>query len=403
MAKTAQVLIEGLIDPYSYTASITGIRDSLSWQGQFDEIEVTINSNGGDIAEGLGMYDQLRSYEVPIRTIVIGQCCSAATIVFLAGKTRLIFENVVAFMVHQASAEPYGSLTADQARTLADLIDGYNDRMSKIYMEATGADAETVAVWISKDTFMSAAEAVANKFATGISSPIKARFYARLKPEDFPQSNSSTSKIDYGMKIIRDQFKRIMASVNARLNNPVVEAKKVTTSTGEELDIEYAGDSMAEGDPVNKNGEPAPDGEYTIDGIKVTVKDGKVEKIDTGDTSTDTTAEGDTTVTASNEDEDEEDEATELVRLRAENSDLKSRVSANEKSINTISAQMKVLLGSKESPDPKLPAPKGTQKKVQARATEVDDEEQERQDALDERKAKGYGITVEQLREREGR
>lgn len=402
MAKTAQILIEGIIDSYSYTASIAGVRDALSWQGQFDEIEVTINSCGGDIAEGLGIYDQLRSYEVPIKTIVIGQCCSAATIVFLAGKTRLIYENVVAFMVHQASAEIIGAATADEMRLVANLVDGYNDRMSKIYMEATGKDAETVAEWISKDTYMTALDAVTNGFATAIAKPVQARFYARVPAKPSPESTNQP-QIDSAMNIITNQAKRLATVVMALLSGVKVEAKEVTTSTGETLTIDMPGDTLAEEQTVKKDGEPAADGTYTIDGVKITVKDGKIASVDTGDSSTDTTASDETSVSASAEGDtqeesgDEGDLATQLAAEKAKNAELEARVTAMEASNTTIKAQMIKILGAKESADPKIPAPKGTQKKVSAVAT-PDEEEQSRQDMLDERAAIGRGMTLEEYR-----
>ncbi|WP_157589053.1 Clp protease ClpP [Spirosoma arboris] len=406
MGKTASIFIDGEVNSYSYTASIQGVRDTLNWSGQFDDITVTINSCGGDIAEGLGIYDLLRSYEKPITTVVIGQCCSAATIIFLAGSTRLIYENVVAFMVHQAAGEPNGPATADQLRTIADFVDSYNERMTAIYIEHTGASAETVAEWLSKDSFMTAQEALDNGFATAIAKPVQAKYYAsrRYTP---PSPSTNQPQIDPKMKIITNQAKRLATVVMALLAGAKVVAKEVTTSTGEKLTIDMADDTLAEEQTVTKDGEPAPDGKYTIDGVEITVKGGKIEKIDTGGTSTDVnaedettvTAEDDTTVTAENEEESEEepDLAQQLADEKAKTTALEAKVTALERNQATVTAQMKLLLGTKESGEPKVPAPKGVKKKVTAVAV-PDEDEQERQDMLDERAAKGLGMTLEEYR-----
>ncbi|GAB3552882.1 Clp protease ClpP [Spirosoma fluminis] len=408
MAKTASVFLEGEISYYSYMASIQGVREQLTWQGQFDEIQVTINSCGGDMAEGLGIYDLLRSYGVPITTVVIGQCCSAATIVFLAGnKARLIYENVVAFMVHQASGGGEG--TADELRTIADFIDSYNERMAAIYIEVTGLDAEAVAELMSKDSFMTAEEAVANSFATSIAKPVQAKYSCRppAKPPISvaasaeatpPASTPSTQSISEStMKILKDKWSRVSASVTALLNGKTIVARKVTTDSGEELDIETVdgGDNYAEGDVVRKGSDPAPDGSYRVGNVTIVVKDGKIESL-TSEESVDTTASNETTVTASG------DDGAELETLRQENATLQQektalegRVTAMESTIGTVNAKMKILLGSRESADLNIPAGNKTTKPVSARAKVESDEETERQAMLEERKNRGLGKTAE--------
>lgn len=398
MGKTASIFIDGEVNNWSYSASLQGVRDTLNYSGQFDDILVTINSCGGDIAEGFAIYDLLGSYGVPIKTVVIGQCCSAATIIFLAGKERLIYENVVAFMVHQA-AGGIENATADQMRTVADFIDSYNERMTAIYIEKTGKTAEVVAEWMSKDSFMTAQEALDNGFATAIQKPVTAKYACTRPLPPAPTASSNQSPNTDVMKIIKDQWKRIQASFTARVENPEVKAKKVTTSTGEELDIAYAGDSIAEGDPVTKDGEAAADGTYTIDGVKVKVKGGIVESIDTEDTSKDVTASDDTkvdddktpTVTASADSDAPADLATitaERDKLAQEKEELTNRVNLLETNQTTITAQMRVLLGSKTSADPKVPAPKGVVKALNV-GEDDEDEDPERAEMLESRKKRG--------------
>jgi len=405
VGKTASIYIDGEVNNWSYSASLQGVRDTLSYSGQFDDILVTINSCGGDIAEGFAIYDLLGSYGVPIKTVVIGQCCSAATIIFLAGSERLIYENVVAFMVHQA-AGGIENATADQMRTVADFIDSYNERMTAIYIEKTGKTAEVVAEWMSKDSFMTAQEALDNGFATAIQKPVTAKYACTRPLPAAPTASSNQSPNTDVMKIIRNGWDRITASFNARLATPTIVAKKVTTETGEELDIAYAGDSIAEGDPVTKDGEAAPDGTYTIDGVKVVVKGGIVDSIDAGDTSKDVTASDDTkvaddktpAVTASADTTTDTPDLDTVIAERdaaiAERDQLTARVTTLETNTTAVTAQLRTLLGSRVSPDLAVPNPKGVVKAVNT-AEEVDDEEVERQNMLNERANRGKPKTAE--------
>lgn len=377
------------------------------YSGQFDEIQVTINSCGGDIAEGFAIYDLLGSYGVPITTVVIGQCCSAATIIFLAGSTRLIYENVVAFMVHQA-AGGIDNATADQMRTVADFIDSYNERMAAIYIEKTGKTAEIVAEWMSKDSFMTAQEALDNGFATAIQKPVTAKYACTRPLPPTPIASSNQSPNTDVMKIIRKQWDRITASITARLATPEVVAKKVTTESGEELDIAYAGDSIAEGDPVTKDGVAAEDGTYTIDGVKVKVKGGVVESIDAGDTSKDVTASNEivvddkttppVTASADTDTPDLETVIAERDAAIAERDQLTARVNTLETSQTTITAQMRILLGNKVSPDLAVPNPKGVVKAVLSDDDE-DEEEAERREMLEKRANRGKPQTAEATKE----
>jgi ATP-dependent Clp endopeptidase proteolytic subunit ClpP len=405
VVKAAVVYIEGEISGSSYTASIQGVRDQLMWQGQFDAIQVTINSHGGDIAEGLGIYDTLRSFNLPITTIVIGQCCSAATIVFLSGDERLIYENVVAFMVHQASGGAHG--TADQLRTVADFIDSYNDRLRSIYMEKTKQDEEVVRGWMSEDTFMNAEQALANGFATMIAKPVEAKYtcsrpvtaieppvVTALAPTPTPPSHSPNQSTN-PMKIIIDRTERFLRGVTAIAEGKTIVAKKVTTSTGEELDIDTVDedDAWAEDDVVRKNGEPAPDGEYTVGNVTFVVKDGKIASFKADDSKDAVTASADATATTTDATPAVTASADEeLTRLRSENELLKTQ-NATLTSTNTIVTakliQSTTILGKKESKDVSIPAPAAPDRTVTARASAAVDEDPDRTAMLEKRKNRG--------------
>jgi ATP-dependent Clp protease protease subunit len=73
-------------------------------------IELVINSIGGDIYDGLALYDNLRHSNCKIITIGQGIIASMAVIVFLAGDIRLMTKNA-RLMYHQASLDFTGKLS----------------------------------------------------------------------------------------------------------------------------------------------------------------------------------------------------------------------------------------------------------------------------------------------------
>lgn len=64
-------------------------------------INVNINSYGGEVAEGLAIYNALKNHSATVRTRCDGFACSAASVVFMAGDVRLMNEASL-LMIHNA-------------------------------------------------------------------------------------------------------------------------------------------------------------------------------------------------------------------------------------------------------------------------------------------------------------
>ena len=66
-----------------------------------DQINVYINSYGGEVAEGLAIYNQLKRHKAKVKTVCDGFACSAASVVFMAGDER-IMSTASLLMIHNA-------------------------------------------------------------------------------------------------------------------------------------------------------------------------------------------------------------------------------------------------------------------------------------------------------------
>ena len=139
-----------------------------------NELVVEINSVGGDVMAGLGIYNMLRSWAKDGKTVttrVTGVAASIASIIALAGDKREMPKNTFA-MVHQASTFAVG--TADDMRDAADMLDKVDGSLRGIYMDRMGVDETKAKEIMAKDTWLTADESMDLGFATALIEDIKA-------------------------------------------------------------------------------------------------------------------------------------------------------------------------------------------------------------------------------------
>lgn len=139
-----------------------------------NELVVEINSVGGDVMAGLGIYNMLRNWAKDgkvVTTRVTGVAASIASIIALAGDKREMPKNTFA-MVHQASTFAVG--TADDMRDAADTLDKVDGSLRGIYMDRMGVDEAKAKEIMAKDTWLTADESMDLGFATALIEDIKA-------------------------------------------------------------------------------------------------------------------------------------------------------------------------------------------------------------------------------------
>jgi ATP-dependent Clp endopeptidase proteolytic subunit ClpP len=121
------------------------------------DIEVHINSPGGDVFDGLAIYNSLAQRPGKVTTIVDGIAASAASFIAMAGTQRLICPGAM-MMIHDASGLCMGN--ASDMRETAELLDKVSDNIAGIYADQTGrADGWRDAM--QQETWYNADEAVA--------------------------------------------------------------------------------------------------------------------------------------------------------------------------------------------------------------------------------------------------
>jgi len=130
-----------------------------------DEIRVHINSYGGDVAEGLAIYNVLREHKAKITTICDGFACSAASVVFMAGDKR-VMQPASLLMIHNAWTVAMGN--AAELRKTADDIETITQASVEAYKKVATISEEEIKALMDAETWILPKDAVDYGFATDI-------------------------------------------------------------------------------------------------------------------------------------------------------------------------------------------------------------------------------------------
>ena len=119
------------------------------------EIYLYINSPGGLVTAGLGIYDTMQYIKPDVSTLCIGQAASMGSFLLAAGKKGKRFSLPNSrIMVHQPSAGFQGQATDIEIH--ANEVLALKKRLNEIYSKHTGKSVEEIKSALERDNFMTA-------------------------------------------------------------------------------------------------------------------------------------------------------------------------------------------------------------------------------------------------------
>jgi ATP-dependent Clp protease protease subunit len=130
--------------------------NELQSLGNVAEIELHIHSPGGNLLDGLAIYNALKRHPAKIHGIVDGIAASAASIILMASDTITMPEDAF-LMIHNAQGGIYGD--AEDLRGMADTMEKLQSSAVDIYQTRTGLDRQEILTMMSNETWMTASEA----------------------------------------------------------------------------------------------------------------------------------------------------------------------------------------------------------------------------------------------------
>ena len=190
----ADVVIYGDVTSWPWLESDVSAY-SLSKQLQeldVDTINVKINSYGGEVAEGLAIYNTLRNSKAKVRTECDGFACSIASVIFMAGDER-VMNDASLLMIHNAWISACGN--ASELRKAADDAEKVNEQSIKAYMSRVSIEEDELRALMDAETFLDADEAIKMGFAT-----------SKVESKDDKPSQSARKKV---LQMLKNPYKQL--------------------------------------------------------------------------------------------------------------------------------------------------------------------------------------------------
>ncbi|MFT3952773.1 MAG: Clp protease ClpP [Oscillospiraceae bacterium] len=153
-------------------------------------INVHINSYGGDVSEGLAIYNALKNHAAKIRTYCDGFACSSASVIFMAGDERIMNDASI-LMIHNAWVSATGD--ANQLRKEAETLEKLMTALCAAYKTGVTVDDEQLKAMLDAETWILPEDAVTMGFATATetkpasskaAAAAKKSVYARMTSKD---------------------------------------------------------------------------------------------------------------------------------------------------------------------------------------------------------------------------
>lgn len=240
-------------------------------------IEVRLHCDGGDVIEGWGIYDKLRSTGKEITTIVEGNAASMATVIMMAApKERRKAYSSAQILVHNPWICPYSfdySMTADELRKAADDLQAQQDKILNLYVERCECDREEMQALMNENKYIDTTRAKELGLIGEIIAPASASAKKGAKFNN--KKNIKMAKEEKKVEVKASIIDKVLAKLGIKsLDEFEVKGMDLSTADGQTLTIE-----REEGEP-QVGDKASPDGEFKMpDGSTIVVSEGVITDI----------------------------------------------------------------------------------------------------------------------------
>lgn len=163
--KTADLYIFGDITSYDWYEGDVSANTLLKQLKELDVdyINVHINSYGGEVSQGLAIYNTLKDSKMKVTTVCEGFACSAASVVFMAGDERIV-KDASLLMIHNAWTYARGD--SNELRKQAEDLEKITQASVNAYKSKASISEEKIKELMDNETWITADEAITYGFAT---------------------------------------------------------------------------------------------------------------------------------------------------------------------------------------------------------------------------------------------
>lgn len=164
--EVAHIDVYGEVSSWSEETSVKGFTESLKSLGEVKEINLHINSPGGEVFEGVAIYNILKSHKASVNVVIDGLAASIASVIAMAGDTISIPSNAM-LMIHNPLIGMWGN--AEDLRREADVLDKVAISIRQSYLSRNLAINEDELIQLMADeTWLTANEALEKGFVDAV-------------------------------------------------------------------------------------------------------------------------------------------------------------------------------------------------------------------------------------------
>lgn len=170
--KKGEIFIYGDIvseEWFANEVTAPGFKQQLDELGNVSEIDVHINSSGGNVFEGHAIYNMLKIHEAKINIYIDALAASIASVIAMSGDTIFMHKNSF-LMIHNSWIMTVGN--AKELRDTADLLDKTDEASNQAYLDrALNISEEELKELLDAETWLTASEALEKGFIDEILEP----------------------------------------------------------------------------------------------------------------------------------------------------------------------------------------------------------------------------------------
>ena len=168
---------------YTGEMDVKNVLDNLQ---PLEPLEIRINSVGGSVAVGIGIYNMLKAWKGKKTVFIDGWACSIASVIAMSGDEIVIADNGL-MMIHKPLMALQGN--ASEMRKTAQTLDTVEATLLNAYNQRTKQPLEKISAWLETETWFTAEDCIRYGFADRIGSAIDSRMVAKLEPEALEKMN----------------------------------------------------------------------------------------------------------------------------------------------------------------------------------------------------------------------
>lgn len=186
------------------------------------DVVVNINSPGGDMFEGIAIYNLLKAHKGHITVNVLGMAASAASIIAMAGDTINIGKSAF-LMIHNCWTYAVGN--SQGFAQLSDELTQFDKGMAQIYVDKTGLNERRIIDMLDEETWLSGDDAIEMGFADGFLS-------SETETKKIEDNVNAVRRVETALRasgMPRSQAQKLISELKANLSESVSSSERDAT------------------------------------------------------------------------------------------------------------------------------------------------------------------------------